>query len=289
MNLKKKIKGFIRLFVPDKKVIAQVSELGPNEYLKDRKALITGGTNGIGYAMAKAFVKAGAAVCITGRNQQRVDEAVRKLKEDTSKDAPIYGFQMDNREVSKFDCFLTEVISKLQGLDILVNNAGVLGGDIQNCSEDDFDKILDTNLKASFFLSRAVARHCIKQHIEGNILNIASSSSLRPASSAYTLSKWGLRGMTLGMAKSFAPYGITVNGLAPGPTATNMILGEDRSNIAFVKNPTGRCAMPEEIANMAVFLTSSMGKMIVGDTIFMTGGAGLITFDDVHYNFSLNE
>ena len=122
-------------------------------------------------------------------------------------------------------------------------------------------------------------------HVEGNILNIASSSALRPAISAYTLSKWGIRGLTLGLAKALSPYGITVNGLAPGPTATPMLLGDDTENITNNGNPIGRYALPEEIANMAVILTSTMGKTIVGDIVYMTGGAGLITYEDMDYSF----
>ena len=83
-------------------------------------------------------------------------------------------------------------------------------------------------------------------NIRGNILNIASSSSLRPATSAYALSKWGVRGLTLGLAKSLAPYGIVVNGIAPGPTATPMLLGDDTDNIARSRIPSGRFVMPCE-------------------------------------------
>ena len=121
--------------------------------------------------------------------------------------------------------------------------------------------------------------------VEGNILNVGSSSCLRPATSAYTLSKWGIRGLTLGLAKSLAPYGITVNGIAPGPTATPMLLEDSQSNITNNSNPIGRYVLPEEIANMAVVLVSSMGRTIVGDMIYMTGGAGIITYDDINYSF----
>ncbi len=139
-----------------------------------------------------------------------------------------------------------------------------------------------TNLNGTFFLSKTVAKYMIQNGIKGNILNIASSSSLRPAASAYTFSKWGIRGFTLGLAKTLAPYGITVNGLAPGPTATPM-LHRDGHDITFEKNPMGRFAMPEEIANMAAVLVSDIGRMVVGDIVYMTGGAGVITYDDIEY------
>ena len=87
------------------------------------------------------------------------------------------------------------------------------------------------------------------------------------------------------MAKTLAPYGITVNGIAPGPTATPMLGKKEGEDIAYTRNPLGRFTLPEEIANMAVFLVSDMGRSIVGDIIYMTGGSGLVTFDDVDYNF----
>lgn len=194
---------------------------------------------------------------------------------------------MDNSNISSFKEKFEEILNlkNISEIDILVNNAGVLGGDIKDVTEVEYDQIINTNLKGVFFLSQLIGTYYKENKIKGNILNIASSSSLRPAASAYTISKWGVRGLTLGLAKLFAPYNITVNGIAPGPTATKMILKDDNINIAFPKNPIGRCATPEEIANMAVFLTSNMGRTIVGDIIYMTGGAGLITFDDVNYNF----
>ena len=126
----------------------------------------------------------------------------------------------------------------------------------------------------------------IDNKIEGNILNIASSSSLRPASTAYTLSKWGVRGLTLGLAKMLAPYRITVNGLAPGQTLTNMTTQKHTTeNIVNYNVPLGRFILPEEIANMAVVLVSNIGRSILGDIVYMTGGAGNLTYEDMNYNF----
>lgn len=142
-----------------------------------------------------------------------------------------------------------------------------------------------TNLKSVFFLSKWVACHMIRNKIRGNILNIASSSSLRPANSAYMISKWGVRGLTEGLAKMLVTHGIVVNGIAPGPTATPMLGKRDYSDVGLESSPIGRYALPEEIASMALFLAGPQGRLIVGDIVYMTGGAGIIEQNDVDYTF----
>lgn len=144
--------------------------------------------------------------------------------------------------------------------------------------------MLDTNLKGVFFLSKKVAEYMKNNNVHGNILNIASSSSLCPANSAYCLSKWGIRGLTEGLARTLAPLDIVVNGIAPGPTATSMLMN-DTSNLYHSKLPLRRYALPEEIANMAVILVSSLCRTVVGDIVYMTGGAGNLTNENLTYNF----
>lgn len=287
MPIIKKIIKYANILKPTKYVTVKVQSLSESEILKGRCALITGGTSGIGYSIAEAYIKAGASVIITGRNQEKLDKALASLKKGCA-----YGFVLDNTDVSSFDLVFKEMQSVIQKsgipyIDILVNNAGVNNRGMPNAIEDEYDKVLDTNLKGVFFLSQLFGKYLVKNFIKGNILNIASASSLRPADSAYTVSKWGIRGLTLGLAKSLGKNGITVNGIAPGPTATPMMKVSNDGNMYHPNIPLGRFITPEEISNMAVILVSEMGRSIMGDIIYMTGGAGILTLDDVPYGFNL--
>lgn len=287
MNIKKIIKrsfNYLLHGIPTTVVNAEIVRMQPSELLRGKTALITGGTSGIGKAIVKAFVDAGANVIITGRDKSRIDKAICEIKEDT-KSNNIEGFVLDNSNVSMIETSLNKLFESQKGfhIDILVNNAGINGGSLSTCSEKEFDDVIDTNLKGTVFLTRKIAQKMIDSKSHGNILNICSSSSLRPATTAYTLSKWGMRGYTIGLAKQLIKHGIVVNGLAPGPTATPMLVKEGSNNYSLPNNPSQRFAAPEEIANMAVILTSGIGRMIVGDIVYMTGGAGVITVDDINY------
>lgn len=269
--------------VPVVNVETKIVKLEWPQLLNGRNAIITGGTSGIGYEIADAFLDSGASVIITGRNMERLDKSISKLKEK-DENRKVSSLVLDNTDVKDIDEKLKNVLNE-KDIDLLVNNAGIAGGpySLDNCTLEDYQMVMDTNLRGTIFISRIISENMIRKNIKGNILNICSSSSLRPANTPYVLSKWGLRGYTLGLAKTLIKHGIVVNGLAPGPTATPMLLKENVKNIALPQNPTGRYALPEEIANMAVVLTSDMGRMVVGDIVYMTGGSGVITFDDVNY------
>lgn len=277
---------FVLHGTPIKNVYPKIDIVQLPNLLKGRNALITGGTSGIGYEIAKAYVLSGAKVVITGRNIERVQSARKKMEEELGISNRVYGIEMNNLKTNRFQDDIEEVERLLGRIDILVNNAGIGGGDIFTTSEEEYDEVMNTNLKANVFLSRIVARKMIEKNIKGNILNIASSSSMRPANSAYILSKWGVRSLTEGLALSLIPYGIVVNGIAPGPTATPM-LGKDLKTNCLTRenNPIGRYVLPQEIANMSVILVSNMSRSIVGDIVYMTGGVGNITNTDFDYKF----
>lgn len=269
-----------------KQVVANIVTMAPNELLKGRAALITGATSGIGYAIAEAFLKAGATVVIAARNKEKIDKTISELQKLGNTDGRIYSVIMDVLNTKEFQAKVDEAITILPNhkIDILVNNAGIGSGKLPS-EENDYDMVMDTDLKSVFFLSKIVARHMINERIHGNILNIASSSSLRPAGDVYGLAKWGIRGLTKGLAKMLIPHEIVVNAVGPGGTATPFNGKKAGDEISSASIPAGRFVMPEEVANVAVFLTSGMGRMIVGDIVYITGGTGTITCDDINYEF----
>lgn len=255
-----------------------------SELLLGRNALITGGSSGIGYAIAKSFLNSGASVTICGRKIDKLEYAkVNLVKDCNCYEERINMLSLDISSVESIKTVLPQFLYK-EKIDIFVNNAGTNGGEcFPNTDEEDYNRILDTNLKGMYFISQEIAKYMVENNIEGNILNITSSSSLRPGISPYIISKWGERSLTLGMAKKYLPYGIIVNGLAPGSTLTPMLRNDEESDLDLCYSPSKRYAAPEEIGNLATILVSGMGRMIVGDTIYATGGAGIITYDDMLY------
>ncbi len=272
---------FKRFMVTTNVTNINVVTLHKSELLNDRYAVITGGSSGIGLEIAKAMLNAGASVVIIGRNSAKLTEALTILNkfQDSKR---ILGLCYDVTDSD--NNLISKILKLIPRVDIFVNNAGILGGVFGYASEDEFDKVTKTNLRAPFMIAQEISKYFIKNKIKGNILNILSSSSIRPANSAYMATKWGMRGLTKGLAKQLIKHGIIVNGIAPGPTATPMLIGKDNKNYHHPSSPIHRYIMPEEIANMAVILTSALGQTIVGEVVYMTGGCGSITYDDINYN-----
>lgn len=262
-------------------VTANVTTLSQNQLLQGRTALVTGGTSGIGNAIADAFLSAGADVIFTSRTEEKAKKTEVELQRKHP-ERHVLGIKMDMMDVQSFAPALNQILTQFNKVDILVNNAGIGEGWWCHTTVDEWDDVIKTNLRGPFFLTEVVARYMRDNKIHGNILNICSSAALRPANTAYRLSKWSMRAFTLGLAKTLIPYDIIVNGIAPGPTATAMMGRTDNSNLCKPGNPSGRMAMPEEIAQMAVIYVSGMARTIVGDIAYMAGGSGVITVDDTN-------
>lgn len=277
MELSHKILRFTRcLFgaMKEKRLIPIQQPVGNDELLKGKVALITGGSGGIGFAMAESFIRCGCKVVIAGTNEKKLKDCCEKLNGAKYIVLNVLDVKSMESKVKETAALFAE-----NKIDILVNSAGVVAhADFENMTEEEYDKIMNINAKGTFFMSQAVSKFMIKNKIKGHILNVTSSSALRPAWTPYQMSKWAVRGLTLGMADRLLPHGIVVNAIAPGPVATEMLGKKEGESIFFNNTPAKRFAVPSEIANLATFMVSDMGNLIVGDTFYMTGGSGTINY-----------
>lgn len=144
-------------------------------------------------------------------------------------------------------------------------------------NQKEFDRVMDINLKGVFFACQTIGKYMVDNKIKGSILLISSSRGSEPAWSPYGISKWGLKGLTEGLAQIFIPYGINVNSIAPGSTATGLIGFKEGDSITSEENGMNRLVMPDEVATLAKLLVSDAGKMIDGEVIHIAAGRG--TFD----------
>jgi 3-oxoacyl-[acyl-carrier protein] reductase len=273
--IKRTIKKIVNL-VKSPKLVPIVQTVPDGELLKGKVALITGGSGGIGMAIAARFLAAGAKVIIAGTNDEKLARCCAQLGSEEN----VKSVKMDARNVSEYSSMVEKVLNLFpeSRIDILVNSAGVVNkGGFFEISEEEYDRVMDINVKGVFFACQAVSRYMIDNKIKGHILNISSSSALRPAWTPYQMSKWSIRGFTQGLADTLLPYGIIVNAIGPGQTATGMLGMEDNESIYNGSNPCGRYATPEEIANLALFMVGQTGDLIIGETFYMTGGSGSIS------------
>ena len=274
MGIKSRIRKAFK-FLNAKEKVAIPSLNGIESLLVGKTALVTGGTSGIGYAIAEKYLSAGCRVIIVGTNEDKIKKCCDNLKS-----VDVKGIVINLNDVSTLKDKI-EVASSMFGgskIDILVNCAGFNPKKgFFDITEEDYDRTMDTNVKGTFFMCQSMANYMIKNHIKGHILNLSSSSALRPAWSPYEMSKWTIRGLTVGLADTLVEHGIVVNAIAPGPTATPMLGVSADGDIDLPSSPIGRYATPEEIANLALILVSDMGNLVVGDTLYATGGSGIIS------------
>lgn len=280
IGIKQKVKNTIRKIVnisKEKEMIAIPKLIDGMHLLKGKTALVTGGSSGIGFAIAEAFLSQECKVIIAGTQEEKLKRCVDMLSRGGKDVRYLVLNVLDVRDIPKKIRHAASLFHENK-IDILVNSAGVAGKlNFLDVTEEEYDNIMDINMKGTFFVSKSVGELMIEKKVKGHILNVSSASALRPAWAPYQISKWGVRGFTLGLADTLLPYGIVVNAIAPGPTATPMLGKYVGDSIQALSNPSGRYIMPEEIAQLAVFMVSDFGNMIVGDTFYMTGGGGTIT------------
>lgn len=276
-TLIQKLKNFKQIMSYGGITNISVSQLHYGNALKYRRILISGGGSGIGNAIATKAISEGATVVITGRNLKKLESSISQLNSNN-----IHALQMDISKPSEMSQKVDEAESLLGGqIDILVNNAGTYAKtQFPNVTEDDWDRVYDTNSKGTFFLTQELCKRW-----QGNspsktkkIINITSQGAFVGANNAYRMSKWDIRGLTEYLGKALSPQGIIVNSIAPGLIMTDMQpkFQEQGDNYYTNLNRLHRLAKPDEIAELAAFLMSDAANFIVGQTILCDGGYALI-------------
>ena len=235
--------------------------------LEGRKALVTGASRGIGKAIALAFAEEGADVALAARTLEALEEARAEVE---ALGRACHAMAWDVSDVSIARERLGEVHKALGGLDIVVNNAGVHHLPDHAGSEADWDYVMNTNLKAVWFITEEAAQLMLRDG--GAIINIASDYAFRGGDSIYGVSKWGVRGLTRGFGQKWAGKGVRINGIGPGPVATEMSNWHEGDPLERPGLPLGRLTLPEEVARVAVFLASDDASAVIGETIVLNSG-----------------
>jgi NAD(P)-dependent dehydrogenase (short-subunit alcohol dehydrogenase family) len=244
--------------------------------LDGRVALITGGNRGLGFAMARALAEAGADIVVTSRQLEKAQQSATALAEATGRHT--LGLAVDVTEAQQVETMISSILQAFGRIDILVNNAGInIRKPIEEFDEASWDRVQETNLKAPFLCSRAVASY-MKQQRWGRVINIASMMGLTalPERSAYCSSKGGVIMLTKVLALEWAPYNIMVNALCPGPFATELntpVMNNPQANQFFLNHiALGRWGKPEELGGAIVFLASDASSFMTGATLVVDGG-----------------
>ena len=246
--------------------------------LTGKVAAVTGGDQGIGRAIAQRLACEGADVAICyRRNKAGADEVISDITTATKNRA--VAFQADVGKVSEGQRFIEEAVSALGKLDILVNNAGLeKGQDFWDVTEDDFDAVLNVNLKGMFFVTQAAVRHLRQAGRPGKVINISSVHEELPFPhfASYCASKGGLKMLTRNLAIELAPSRITINSIAPGaietPINTKLLHDPVKLKDLLENIPLGRLGKPEDVAGLAGFLASNESDYVTGSTFFVDGG-----------------
>ncbi|MBP1544098.1 MAG: SDR family oxidoreductase [Oscillospiraceae bacterium] len=242
--------------------------------LKNKVAVITGGTRGIGYAIAELFLKNGAKVAVLGSRKETVDAALSKLCQQFDS-ADMMGMYPDLTDYAAVEAAFADVKAQFGRIDILVNNAGISAREpIEAYDPEAFKKIMDLNVTAVFNGCKAVVP-AMKEIGGGSIINTSSMVAKfgQQSGVGYPASKFAVNGMTQSLARELGKYNIRVNAVAPGVTRTDMVAALPEEMVARVAAciPMGRVGEPEEVANAFLFLASDMASYISGAVLAVDG------------------
>jgi 3-oxoacyl-[acyl-carrier protein] reductase len=244
--------------------------------LSGKVAVVTGGSRGIGRAVAVAFAREGVTVVVCSRNLDSNNETAESIR---SEGGSAFAYQVDVTNADSVSALVNGVLEQFGRIDILVNNAGVTADNLLlRMKEDDWDQVIDTNLKGTFNCTKAVARTMIKQH-SGKIINVTSVVAMmgNPGQANYCAAKAGIIGFTKSVARELASRNITVNCVAPGfiKTAMTDAFAEKVKDEMLKIIPLGRLGEPEDVAEVVKFLASPASDYITGEVIRTDGGMAM--------------
>jgi glucose 1-dehydrogenase len=263
--------------------------------LKDKVAVIAGGTKGIGLGIALEFVREGAKVVVGGTNPKNGEEAVREIK--TAGGDGLF-VKCDVADLADLDNFIAQAVDRFGRVDIYVANAGINDANkthFLEISPEQYDRIMAVNLRGMFFGGQKAAQQMLAQGDGGVIINMSSVNAHLALDSqvVYTVSKGGIQQLTKVQAVALAPHNIKVNAIAPGPIETDLMrrVGSDKELMDTIlsRTPQGRIGTPKECGRLAVFLASSDSDFIFGQSIYIDGGRGFQAFPTPGYRTVTDE
>jgi NAD(P)-dependent dehydrogenase (short-subunit alcohol dehydrogenase family) len=251
--------------------------------LEGKVAVITGAAQGIGFACAEVFAEHGARVVLADIQKEKCRGAAQQIADQTG--VPTLGLACDVTDAGQVNDLIVRTLDRFDGLDIAVANAGTMrAGSILDLTPEDFDAVLNVNLRGVFLVGQAAARAMVERRVAGSIINMASTNAVVaiPGQLAYAASKGGVAQLTKVMALDLAEHNIRVNAIGPGSIQTdilNKVMTDDAARrMILSRTPMRRVGDPREIGTVAVFLASDYASYITGQTIYPDGGRLSLNF-----------
>jgi len=244
--------------------------------LKGKVAIVTGGTRGIGFEIVRKYLANGAKVVLFGSRQESVDRALQKLKEENS-GWEVAGDHPCLTDAAEVERAVLAVKERFGRIDILVNNAGISQNTpLYDYTAEEFDKVIDLNVKAVFYAILPAAR-IMREQGGGCIINTSSMVSIsgQPAGVGYPASKFAVNGITVSLARELGKDHIRVNAVAPGVTRTDMVAALPEATVKAIsaRLPLGRAGEPEEVANAFLYLASDLASYVTGEILSVDGAS----------------